>query len=76
VQHEEHNDGNNQLAEIWRHAQLRRAEDIYRFFIRVFRKPHVLRTQRPLKPADAGVPPSPGRIASVMSEFLDVTRTG
>jgi hypothetical protein len=76
VQHDEHNDGGDHLAEIWRRAELRRTEDIYRFFTRIFRRPFVFRTPRPLKPAETGVQPTPGRIASAMSGFLDVTRAG
>jgi hypothetical protein len=74
--HDEHNVGGDHLAEIWRRAELRRTEDIYRFFTRIFRKPFVFRTRRPLKPAETAVQPPPGRIASATSGFLDVTRAG
>ena len=76
MQHDEHNDGGDHLAEIWRRAELRRTEDIYRFFTRIFRKPYVFAKRRPLQSAETGAQPPPGRIAPALSGFLDVTRTG
>jgi len=76
VQYDKHSDGGDHLAEIWRRAELRRAEEFYRFFMRVFRRTHVFGTRLPVKSPPTVVQPQPSRIAPAISGFLDVTRTG
>jgi hypothetical protein len=70
MQHEEHGDSGNNLAEIWQSAQHRRTDDIYSLFT------DFVETRRQLKSAEPRPRYSAGRFMSLMWKFLDATRAG